>query len=613
MKTAILCVLVGFVLSGFDLNQQRTITGTVRDAVDNLPLTGVGVSARGLSTFTVTDAKGRYSLTVSASTRILTFSFAGYATKEVRIGKSNEIDVLLMAAEVTLEEVVVTRPQDKRRYEQDMSRTMAMPAHDAGSRYYAPPHVNTEEYAGIAENIFHGARSKPLSTFSIDVDAASYSNVRRFINSGQQPPKDAVRIEEMINYFSYDYRQPTGAHPFNVYTEISRAPWNDKHQLVHIGLQGKRIPTDNLPASNLVFLIDVSGSMNQPNKLPLVKKSFGILVDQLRAEDHVAIVVYAGAARVVLEPTAGDEKNRILSAIENLQAGGSTAGGAGLRLAYGLAKEHFNPKGNNRVIIATDGDFNVGESSNDAMEDLIEEKRRDGIFLTVLGYGMGNLKDSKMELLADKGNGNYAYIDGLNEARKVLVTEFGGTLFTIATDVKLQVEFNPERVQAYRLIGYENRRLNDEDFNNDRKDAGDLGSGHTVTALYEIIPVGVKSSFYSIDDLKYQERPEPSGTNSRDWLTVKMRYKRPGESHSNVFEHVLNADLRAAAQTSDDFRWSAAVAAFGMMLTESQYATDLTYDDVIALALAARGADVEGYRSEFINLVRTHALSARTP
>ena len=334
-----------------------------------------------------------------------------------------------------------------------------------------------------------------------------------------------------------------------------------------------------------------------------------MLVDQLRPQDHVAIVVYAGAAATVLEPTPGSEKRKIINAIENLHAGGSTAGAAGLRMAYALAAEHYNDNGNNRVILATDGDFNVGESSNEAMEDLIEEKRKEGIFLTVLGYGMGNLKDSKMEILADKGNGNYAYIDNLNEARKVLVSEFGGTLFTIATDVKLQVEFNPARVKAYRLVGYENRKLNDEDFHNDRKDAGDLGSGHTVTALYEIIPVGVKSDLYTIDDLKYQPLSSAAGVvNSRDWLTVKLRYKHPGGSKSIMLEHVVNSEPRADA--SNNFSWSACVAAFGMMLQESVHTSDLRYEDIITIAHRARGQDREGYRSEFINMVKTYGVLA---
>ena len=472
-----------------------------------------------------------------------------------------------------------------------------------------PDEIDTEEYQAMEENLFHGAQKKPLSTFSIDVDAASYSNLRRFISNGQEPPKNAVRIEEMINYFDYDYKAPANGDPFSVYTEMSRAPWNDKHLLIHIGLQGKIIPTQNLPPSNLVFLIDVSGSMNQANKLPLVKKSFKLLVDQLRPQDHVAMVVYAGAAGVVLEPTSGDNKKKILAAIEKLSAGGSTAGGAGLHMAYDLAKENLKKEGNNRVILATDGDFNVGESSNEAMEDLIEARRKEGVFLTVLGYGMGNLKDSKMEILADKGNGNYAYIDNLIEARKVLVNEFGGTLFTIAKDVKLQLEFNPARVQAYRLIGYENRKLNDEDFNNDRKDAGDMGSGHTVTALYEIIPVGVNSDFYSVDKLKYQPGNALSTTKvSDEWLTVKLRYKLPAGDKSKLLVHTLSGKPVALNSSTTDFRWAASVVAFGMMLTESPYINGWRQDDMVALAETARGADREGYRIEFINMVKTYGL-----
>ncbi|MFZ5999191.1 MAG: vWA domain-containing protein, partial [Bacteroidota bacterium] len=479
--------------------------------------------------------------------------------------------------------------------------------------YYAPeqqPQWNTEEYDGIQENIFHDAQRKPLSTFSIDVDAASYSNVRRYLNNGQQPPKDAVRIEEMVNYFDYDYQQPIGEDPFSIYTEVAAAPWNTKHKLIHIGLQGKVIPTENLPASNLVFLIDVSGSMEDPNKLPLLKTSFKMLVEQLREQDRVAIVVYAGAAGLVLPSTSGAEKKKIIAALDELQAGGSTAGGEGIRLAYRIAKENFKANGNNRVILATDGDFNIGESSNAAMERLIEEKREGGIFLTVLGYGMGNYKDSKMETLADKGNGNYAYIDNVLEAKKVLVNEFGGTLFTIAKDVKLQIEFNPAKVKAYRLIGYENRLLRDEDFNDDKKDAGDLGSGHTVTALYEIIPVGVESEFYKIDELKYQSsKVDANASESNEWMTVKFRYKRPDGITSKLIVQTLK-DEKANGKTSDNFRWSAAVAAFGMRLRDSEYVKSLSYDEIIQLAQSARGSDKEGYRIEFINLIKSQGLVA---
>lgn len=591
---------------------ERIITGKVTASDDGSPLPGVNVVLKGTTAAVVTNASGRYAIAVPPAGGTLVFSFIGFTTREVPIGKENVINVTLSAdAQVLHEEVVsgygsANRSRDKREAKVDYA--LAPPP---AIRAYDSP-VNTEEYEGLEENTFHGALKKPLSTFSIDVDAASYSNLRRFINDGQRPPKEAVRIEEMINYFAYDYPEPHGNDPFSIYTEIAPAPWNTKHQLIHIGLQGRRISMQSLPPSNLVFLIDVSGSMNQPNKLPLVKSSFKLLVDQLRNEDHVAIVVYAGAAGTVLEPTSGSEKRKILDAIDNLSAGGSTAGGAGLSLAYDLAREHYKQNGNNRVILATDGDFNVGESSNKAMENLIEQERKDGVFLTVLGYGIGNLKDSKMELLADKGNGNYAYIDNLTEARKVLVNEFGGTLFTIATDVKLQVEFNPARVQAYRLVGYENRRLNDEDFNNDKKDAGDLGSGHSVTALYEVIPVGVKSEFYSVDDLKYQSGQNiPSATASDEWLTVKFRYKDSGDTRSKLIVKALAGKPAELARSSDTFRWAASVAGFGMLLTDSQYINDWDYDAAVSLAEGSRGNDPEGYRSEFINMVKTYGLVAR--
>jgi len=469
---------------------------------------------------------------------------------------------------------------------------------------------NSESYSKIVENTFHSPQHDPLSTFSIDVDRASYSNVRRFIEMGQLPPKEAVRIEELVNYFAYDYPQPESEHPFEVYTEMSAAPWNAKHQVLQIGIQGKSLSTENLPASNLVFLIDVSGSMADENKLPLVIESFKMLVNNLRAKDRIAIVVYAGAAGVVLEPTPGNEKEKIVSALERLEAGGSTAGGEGLRLAYKLAAENYLKEGNNRVIIASDGDFNVGESSDEAMEALISEKRKEGVYLTVLGYGMGNYKDSKMEILADKGNGNYAYIDNLLEARKTLVNEFGGTLFTIAKDVKIQVEFNPAKVQAFRLIGYENRVLRHEDFNNDKKDAGELGAGHTVTALYEIIPAGVKSEFYSIDSLKYQPSNSIT-TNSNEWLTIKLRYKKPDQEKSRLIVKEVTGTITPSNQTTDNFKWSTSVAAFGMLLRQSEYVGHYSFDQVIAAAELAKGKDEEGYRSEFVRMVKAFGSVAK--
>lgn len=609
-KVWIIATLV-FTTLGFAIPETRTITGTVTSAEDGSALPGVNVVVKGTSKGTATDAKGKYSIQVPPSGATLVFSFIGLNTKEVKVGASSVINVSLTLSHQELSELVVTGYGTKHRAKKDKAAMGAM-YEAAPAIAYAPhdvyqqPQYNTEEYDAIQENIFHDALRNPLSTFSIDVDAASYSNMRRFIHNGQRPPKDAVRIEEMVNYFDYDYAQPADEHPFNIITEISSAPWNAQHKLVHIGLQGKRIATEKLPPSNLVFLIDVSGSMDEPNKLPLLKSSFKMLVNELREQDHVAIVVYAGAAGLVLEPTSGVEKNKIIKALDDLEAGGSTAGGEGIRLAYAVAKEHFKTEGNNRVILATDGDFNVGVSSNAEMERLVEEKRKDGVFLTVLGFGMGNYKDSKMEVIADKGNGNYAYIDNITEAKKVLVNEFGGTLFTIAKDVKLQIEFNPSKVKAYRLIGYENRILKNEDFNNDKKDAGELGSGHTVTALYEIIPVGVESEFYKIDELKYQTtKVDPGASKSKESMTVKFRYKKPNEEVSKLIVHPLVDNQVSLNKTSDDFRWSASVAAFGMLLRESEYIKNFSYDQVVQLAQGAKGEDKEGYRIEFINMAKS--------
>jgi Ca-activated chloride channel homolog len=471
---------------------------------------------------------------------------------------------------------------------------------------------NTEDYDNIVENKFLAATANPLSTFSIDVDEAAYSNIRRYLENGRLPPAGAVRIEEMINYFDYNYPQPAGEDPFSVNTEISACPWNPQHKLVHIGLQGKEIPLGNLPPSNMVFLVDVSGSMDEPNKLPLVQASVKMLVDQLRESDKVAIVVYAGNAGLVLPSTSGSNKAVIKSAIDNLQAGGSTAGGAGIQLAYKTARENFIKGGNNRIILATDGDFNVGASSDDELVRMVEAERKSGVFLSVLGYGMGNYKDNKMQQLADKGNGNHSYIDNISEARKVLVSEFGSTLFTIAKDVKIQVEFNPAKVQAYRLVGYENRMLAKEDFNDDTKDAGELGSGHTVTALYEIIPVGVKDEFTkSADPLKYQSTSLTVFNTTDEIMTIKLRYKKPDGDISRLITHPVMDNQLLISATSDNFRFSAAVAAFGMLLRNSSYKQEAGYDQVISLARSARGMDNNGYRTEFIRLVQSATLLAK--
>lgn len=466
--------------------------------------------------------------------------------------------------------------------------------------------INEEDYDSFEENVFESTASKPLSTFSIDVDNASYTNVRRFINNGQKVPKDAVRVEEMINFFKYNNPQPKNNDPFSINTEYSVAPWNAKHKLLRISLQGKIIPSGKLPASNLVFLIDVSGSMNDQNKLPLLKESMKILVNELRKEDKVSIIVYAGAAGMVLPPTSGDEKQTIIDALEKLSAGGSTAGGAGIELAYNTAQENFIKNGNNRVILATDGDFNVGSSSNTDMQTLIEEKRKSGVFLTCLGYGMGNYKDSKMQILSDKGNGNYAYIDNIQEANRFLGKEFKGSMFAIAKDVKIQIEFNPKHVKSYRLIGYENRKLRDEDFVNDAIDAGELGSGHTVTALYEIIPVGVESEFYKEEiPLKYSNVPATSSNYNDELATIKFRYKKPdGEKSTEMVEIIENETVSENA-TSADFKFCTAVAWFGLTLRDSKYIPNKDLKAIKALAKKGISNDDEGYKAEFIRLVET--------
>lgn len=478
-------------------------------------------------------------------------------------------------------------------------------------RIHPPGTFNTEEYDRINENPFQRPTQAPLSTFSIDVDTASYSNVRRFVRQGQLPPKDAVRLEEMINYFSYDYPQPKGDQPFSVTTEVATAPWNAQNKLVHVGLKGKELTTQQ--PSNLVFLMDVSGSMRQANKLPLVKKSLCQLVQQLDSQDKVSIVVYAGNAGVVLEPTPGSQKTKIMEAINRLEAGGTTAGGEGIVKAYDLAKRNLLKDGNNRVILATDGDFNVGVSSDAELERLIEKKRDEGIFLTVLGFGTGNYKDAKMELLADKGNGNYAYLDNILEAQKVLVHDLRSTLFTIAKDVKIQVEFNPEKVQAYRLIGYENRLLRAEDFNDDRKDAGEIGSGHTVTALYEVIPAGVETDIKlpDVDPLKYQ-KPQASGSDSDELMQVKLRYKAPTGQKSKLISQPITEGNGTIGSASDNLKFSSAVAMFGMMLRESELKGNTSYASVLELAKQSQGEDRRGYRQGFIDLVESSQKLSQT-
>lgn len=483
---------------------------------------------------------------------------------------------------------------------------------------------NTESYDSISENGFVSVEHAPLSTFSVDVDTASYSNMRRFIQQGSLPPAGAVRIEELINYFDYGYESPDDERPFSVHTELSTAPWAGEHQLLHIGIQGKRIPTTALPPRNLVFLLDVSGSMNDPNKLPLLKRSLSALLGTMGEEDTVSIVVYAGASGVVLPPTSANQRARIEAAMNELEAGGSTNGGQGIELAYKLAAKNFKRGGVNRVILATDGDFNIGTTNQSDLVKLIEAKRNTGVFLTVLGFGMGNYKDSTLEKLADHGNGNYAYIDTFAEARKVLVEEGGANMVTIAKDVKIQVEMNPQAVGAYRLIGYENRILAAEDFNDDQKDAGEIGAGHTVTALYELLTPEQAAKEINVDPLKYQQSADSWKTPSGQWAqatvpshktssqdaelaTVKLRYKAPQGQRSSKLEFPISQHTRAPGQTSNAFRFSAAVAGFGMLLRDSQYKGSGSYRMIHSLAAGALNDDEYGHQREFLSLVEKAA------
>jgi Ca-activated chloride channel family protein len=621
--------------------QTGSIAGVARD-MSGAVLPGVTVEATSPALIekirsVVTDANGRYQITtLPVGTYEITFTLQGFATVkranvvvtsdvianvnvEMKIGATKE------TVNVTAEAPVVNVQNARMQQVFNGSEISQLPTQrnlpglatgfslsgslgeaqcrsGAFCNPTAPP--NTESYSAIVENAFRRVADEPLSTFSIDVDTASYANVRRFLNEGRLPPPDAVRIEEMVNYFRFAYPQPKGDVPFSVTTELVESPWNAKHRLVLVGLQGREIADADLAPRNLVFLIDVSGSMNSPDKLPLVRNGMRMLVEALGPRDRVAIVVYAGSSGLVLPSTVGDQKATIHEAIARLQAGGSTNGGAGIKLAYQVAREQFIKGGVNRVILATDGDFNVGVTNQQELVRLIEAERESGTFLSVLGVGTGNLKDSTMEMLADKGNGNYAYLDSLQEARKVLVREAGGTLVTIAKDVKIQVEFNPQTVSAYRLIGYENRLLENQDFNDDRKDAGEIGSGHSVTALYEIVPVGVDVPSPGVDALKYQQVAPPArvatpAAYSDELMTVKLRYKAPDGDTSRLVSTVVRK--RPQPMTSN-IGFASAVAELGQLLRGSQYRGTASFAGAAARARKFRGDDAEGYRTEFIKL-----------
>lgn len=599
------------------------IVGRVTDAYSGRPLESARVFVPGLAVGTLTDARGHYAFSVpgdrlGAEHLTVSVELIGYgsATSVVRLADAAEgrlvVDFALQTTATALQQLVVTgAAAEATRMDAVAAPAASMVAQmrqRAAVESLRPPDGwDREQYAHIDENGFHAVADAPLSTFSVDVDRASYGNLRRFLLREQRlPPVDAVQIEELVNYFAYDYALPRGDAPVAVTTEVGEAPWRPEHRLLRVGLAARPIDVDALPPGNLVFLLDVSGSMSAPDKLPLVKSSLRLLVDQMRPEDHVSIVVYAGAAGLVLEPTSGAHKDRIIAAIEGLESGGSTAGGEGLRLAYDVARRHFRPDGNNRVVLATDGDFNVGESSDAAMIRLVEAKRDEGTFLTVLGFGTGNLQAAKMQSIAQHGNGNFAYIDGLDEARKVLVGEMGGTLVAVASDVKIQIEFNPDRVRAYRLLGYENRLLADEEFNDDTKDAGELGAGHTVTALYEIEPVGspIGAATPSVDPLRYRDEPAAEGrARGGELAFVKVRYKRPDERESRLLSRPVRARVE---RPSGDMRFASAVAAFGMLLRDSEHRGDLTPHEILRLAAGSVGDDPGGYRGGFLDLVRSY-------
>ena len=623
MKTLLLFISL-FSFQAFA--QNATIAGKVIDKDTKEPLIGANVVLDGTSWGAATDIYGFFKIkNIPAGTYTIRASYVGYSTetiKDIALSKNDSLffTIEMKVSSVFTEEIVVqdSKPLieksatnslkiiDSERIERIHFEVGGYEAKYGNNDIRYPSDAfNTEEYGLIVENDFLDAYSNPLSSFSIDVDAASYSNARRFIMSGNLPPKDAVRIEEFVNYFDYDYPKPEKDKPFSIFTEMGECPWNKNNYLVHIGIKGKELNDEERRPGNFVFLIDVSGSMTPENKLPLLKKAYKLMVKKLHPQDRVAIVVYAGAAGVILPSTEANEKETIINAIEKLRAGGSTAGGQGIQLAYKIAKENFIKNGNNRIILATDGDFNVGVSSTSEMVRLIEEKRKEGIFLTVLGFGMGNYKDNRLEQIADKGNGNYFYIDNILEAKKVLGHEIMSTLFTIAKDVKLQLEFNPAKVKSYRLIGYENRLLKKEDFDDDTKDAGELGAGHTVTALYEIVPVKDVSALKNNETLKYQDNNlTRQALDSEEVLTLNLRYKEPDEETSRLISRVLKENNNEFEKSTGNLKFSAAVVQFAMLLRDSKYKGESDYDNILKLAEDSKGEDKFGYREEFITLVR---------
>jgi Ca-activated chloride channel homolog len=636
---ALLALTAASALFDHSVADARRLDSTVvvgRVTSNGRAVAGVTVSVAGRTSSTTSTGDGRYAITVTrAGNRdrvTLLARCIGYERWQRALdlaGDTVRVDIALTPAATMLEQTAIAdAPMARREMPRAATESrkadvtgavasvgLASPSptvaktrvradgYDVHSGIRRPREPgNTEAYEHIDENPFRPVSVAPLSTFSVDVDRAAYANVRRFLNQGTLPPKDAVRIEELVNYFPYGDATPSaGDVPLRITTELAAAPWNAHHDLLRIALRARDVDMRRAPPANLVFLVDVSGSMQGPGRLPLVKQSLALLVNELREEDRVAIVVYAGAAGLALPSTPGSDKQRILAALDGLEAGGSTAGGAGIRLAYDVVRRNFVRGGNNRVILCTDGDFNVGASSDGALVDLIEQRRTEGAFLTILGFGMGNYKDAKMEKLSDAGNGNYGYIDDLLEARKLLVKEMGGTLVTVAKDVKLQVEFNPARVRAYRLLGYEDRLLRDEDFANDAKDAGEIGAGHTVTALYEIVraDVPLDVSLPETSALRYQRPPTVASASGDELLHVAMRYKDPDGDRSKLVTHPV---LARRGAPSESMRFASAVAGFGMLLRGSKQAGSLTWPQVVELARGARGDDRDGYRTDFIRL-----------
>ena len=585
--------------------QTYELTGTVVDENNNAVIAAT-IQIKGTEKGTVTDAQGHFQLEVEG-TDTLVISYVGMITEVIPVNNRKQIKIVLQTDQSVLEDVVITGYQVQERALFSGSKG-SLPS---PSRVISISYEQRETYNNIEENGFIPVTKQPLSTFSVDVDRASYSNVRRKINNGYLPEKDAVRIEELINYFSYQYDEPVANadHPLKVNTEISQAPWNKDNLLMKVGLKARSIDMDNAKPSNIVFLIDVSGSMNSPQKLPLLKSSFKLLLNSLSEDDRVAIVVYASQSEIVLESTPATEKETIINALESLQAGGSTAGGEGIQLAYKTANDHFIEGGNNRILLATDGDFNVGIDTDDDLQRLVEKERESGIYISVLGFGMGNYRDDMAETIADKGNGNYAYIDNIIEAKKVLVNEFGGTFYTIAKDVKLQLEFNPKYVKEYRLIGYENRLLDEEDFTDDKKDAGEIGSGHTVTAMYEIVPS--KGDLEST--LRYQKQElNETALESEEIGFLKIRYKEPvEESNSILFSYKIPFTFTDIKDASKDFRFASSVASFGMLLRDSEHKGKANWVMTKQLAETSVGEDEEGYRTEFVRLVEAADLLQR--